>query len=44
MVERGEEYEKWSERQLNDKIMALYDEIEKATISNLQVAQKNSEL
>lgn len=50
MIEKGkkyesyEDYEDWSEKKLNDRIMALYDQIEKVTIENLSIAQKNSEL
>jgi hypothetical protein len=48
MIEKGkkftftEDFYGWSEKKLNDKIMALYDQIEKVTIENLEVAQKNS--
>lgn len=34
----------WSERRLNEHIMALYEQIERATLDNLEIARKNSEL
>lgn len=47
MIEKAHQYSQYqdcNDKLLNDKIMALYDQIEKATICNLQIAQKNSEL
>lgn len=39
-----ESYAGWTERKLNERIMALYEEIEGATLANLEVARKNSQL
>lgn len=43
-MEDAETYEEWSEEELNQRIFALYDHIEKVTLENLDVAQKNCEL
>jgi hypothetical protein len=40
----GEDYAGWTERRLNERIMALYEEIECATLANLEVARKNNQL
>ncbi len=40
MIEKGrsedrDDYAGWTERRLNERIMALYEEIERATLANL---------
>lgn len=48
MIEKGrrdsipEDYSLWPERKLNERIMALYEQIERATLENLEIARKNS--
>jgi hypothetical protein len=37
-------YDEWSEEELNQRIFALYDQIEKKTLENLEVAQNNCQL
>lgn len=39
-----ENYALWPERKLNARIMELYEQIERATLQNLEIARKNSEL
>lgn len=43
-METSKQYELWSEEELNNRIIALYDKIETVTLENLEVAEKNCEL
>lgn len=37
-------YTRWSKEELNERIIALYEQIERITMDNLSVAKENSEL
>lgn len=43
-TEPSEEVAPATQRHLNQRILALYDQIERATLDNLELARKNSEL